>query len=140
MPFCKECCCVLAFDLVIIKLTNKPTAVVTYSAGYNTFMLFNTIVTISSCQQKTVLFKLTFVLNSVTWVVCIQMWMLRGFVNGRPCLWSCSMLSVDVRVFVTLVCHLYHDEQMSISGDLCSNYTYITHRFLQTRHFASLIF
>jgi len=50
-------------------------------------------------------------------------------VNGGPCLWSCSMLSADISVFVTIVCHLFHCEQMSVFGYLCSYCTFITHGF-----------
>lgn len=51
-------------------------------------------------------------------------------VNGGPCLWSCSILSVDIGIFVTIVCHLFSGEQMSIFGDPCSYCTYTTHGFL----------
>ena len=49
-------------------------------------------------------------------------------VNGDPCSWSCSMLSVDIDVFVTIVCHLFRGE-LSIFGDLSSYYMYIIHGF-----------
>jgi len=62
-------------------------------------------------------------------MVCIDVDVAQS-VNGGPCLRSCSMLSVDIGIFFTIVCHLFHVEQMSIFGDLCSYCTYITHGFL----------
>jgi hypothetical protein len=120
--------CILAFDYVIFKLPNKLTAVVTHSAGYNTFMHFNTAVTILF-QLKTALFTLNFILNSKTWMVCIDVDVAQS-VNGGPCFLSCSMLSVDIGIFITIVCHLFHCEQLSIFVYLCSYCMYITHGFL----------
>lgn len=49
-------------------------------------------------------------------------------VNGDPC----SMLSVDIGVFVTIVCHLFHGEQMSIFGNLFLLYVHNSWVFVDT--------
>ena len=50
------------------------------------------------------------------------------------------MLSVGIGIFVTVVCHLFHGEQMNMYGDFCLYCTYIANRFLWIYHFASFSF
>ena len=43
-------------------------------------------------------------------------------VKGDPCLWSCSMLSVDIDVFVTVVSHLCGKIEKNEMGGACGAY------------------